>query len=526
MIYTPFYKKPHFFLVILIALFVGIYYPHAFILNEDVKTIEAFGIDEGLMIESALQHINTYNLQVGYMSKFYGWSYFFVNYICLKPLFLVAQIFHVALSNSFSIFLIRNIFFLIGLSSCCALFILLKKIFQHNLLAFLGTLLYIIPGIKPGLFIEIKPEITGLLFFFCSQIALIDYIRSKKTKKSNLYYFGIVFLTLSVLAKQSFVFLIPPTVFLFYLYYTKQHSLPFFQSIFKKKFGVLITKSLLIVIGVVFLVYPHLFRHPQNFIVSQQILLQDHGKNGALVLNGTKLLLAWSNAITNNTFIKISLCFLLISTLILVSSRKKNSFSLSPFFITAFCSIPIIIFILCSNSRLFISNAYLLPLFLHFILSYLYLLFYLIKQKESIIKKFLIYLYYLIFCLAIFSNIYSLNQYISSRKNYQSSQTMEIANTILQEIPLNSKIAISDGVLIAEKNSSDYKICHWWNSCNTKEQLDAFSPNYLIFRQDTSYNNIQPHYYQNFEIYAKEHNCILLKRIGKFVIYENASHTI
>lgn len=54
-------------MVILIALFVGIYYPHAFILNEDVKTIEAFGIDEGLMIESALQHINTYNLQVGYM---------------------------------------------------------------------------------------------------------------------------------------------------------------------------------------------------------------------------------------------------------------------------------------------------------------------------------------------------------------------------------------------------------------------------------------------------------------------------
>jgi len=506
------------YLLIIVTLFFTTYFPHTLIMNENISTIEAFEVDASLMVDSVFQHLQTYNLQVGYMSKFYGWSYFFINYLILKPINLLQNIFFIN-DPSYNIFLVKVVYFLISLSSCIVLFFLLKKIFKKDIVAFIGTLLYIFPPLKTEFFTDIKPETTGLLFLFLSQIFLIKFIESKKEKMLFWYLLGITSLTLSALAKQSFIFLIPPTILSYYLYYVQKNQLNFWRNIFTKKTFLVILFSLFVVAVITFIVYPHLFRHPDNFINAQKLLLNDHSGNGPLVLKGIELFKAWKNAIWNNQFLKMIIFSYPIAIIISLLNKKLI---LRKFFIVNFLLLPILIFIVCKNSGLFVVPNYIAPFLSLFLIILLLPFSIVLNIKHIFIKYILIIFYAFLFLTFILTQLFSTHTYLENRKNYKQSDVYQVYNYISKEIPKGSKLAVSQDVLVPknEDGSIAYPVCTWWQNCGLKPHLDDFKPDYLIFINNTIHNGIQPKYYLNYTDYIKDHHFQLQTTIEKFVIYK------
>jgi len=505
------------YLLVLVIVFFTLYFPQTLIMNESVETIAAFETDASLMVDSVFQHLKTYNMQTGYMSKFYGWSYFFINYLILKPIIFLENIFNIN-NISFNIFLIKIIYFLISLSSCIVLFFLLKKIFKKNIISFIGSLLYILALLKTEFFTDIKPETTGLLFLFLAQIFLINFIEDKKEKMLFWYLLGISSLTLSVLAKQPFVFLVFPTIIIFYWYYIEKEKMNFFRNFFTKKTFLIILLSIFTVTIITFIVYPHLFRHPINFINIQKILLKDHGSKGSLVLKGTILFKAWITTIWNTPFLKIVIFSYPIAIIIAFLNKK---YILRKFFIINFLSLPILIFLVCKNAGLFINPNYLAPFLSIFIILLLLPFSVILTIKNKIIKFILIIFYIYLFSLLFFYQIFNINTKLSNRKEYKQSDVFQVSNYISKEISTNSKLAVSEGVLIPNNNNeSIYESCHWWQNCGLKLYLDNFKPDYFIFIKNTSYNGIQPEYYSNYINYIKDHNFQIQTIIGRFVVYK------
>jgi hypothetical protein len=68
-------------LVFILLLFTILYLPHAFILVDDLGLIIAYEYDPGSHISAIEQLLTSYNnLHAGYHSKFYGWTYFSINF--------------------------------------------------------------------------------------------------------------------------------------------------------------------------------------------------------------------------------------------------------------------------------------------------------------------------------------------------------------------------------------------------------------------------------------------------------------
>lgn len=504
-------------LLIIILSFFSIYFPQTFIMNESVETIAAFEIDASLMVDSVFQHLKTYNLQLGYMSRFYGWSYFFINYVILKPINIWQNVFNIN-NISFNIFLVKIIYFLISLSSCVALFVLLKKIFNKNIIAFIGTFLYLLSPLKSEFFTDIKPETTGLLFLFLAQVFLINFIQNKKEKMLFWYFLGIIFLTLSILSKQSFVFLVFPTIITLYWYYIEKNKLKFWRNVFTKKTFFIILFSIITVTITTFIIYPHLFRHPINFINTQKILMKDHGSSGTLVLRGFDLFNAWKTAIWSVPFLRIIIFSYPIAILIAFFNKKSP---LRKLLLTNLLSLPLLIFIICKNSGLFILPNYLAPLFSLFLIILFLPLSIIFEIKNKFLKYSLFIFYTYLFLLLISFQFFNVNAKLENRKNYKQSEIMQVSNYISEKIPKGSKLAISEGVLVPKENNEfQYPTCHWWQNCGLKLYLDEFEPEYFIFIKDTIYNGIQPEFYLNYVNYTKDHNFQFQTSIGKFLIYK------
>lgn len=110
---------------------------------------------------------------------------------------------------------------------------------------------------------------------------------------------------------------------------------------------------------------------------------------------------------------------------------------------------------------------------------------------------------------------------MNTRLNYKNSEVIKLSDYILNNIPKNSKLAISQGVLIPKTSNQDlYNSCHWWKNCGLLTQLKDFAPDYLIFIDNINYNGVKPINYLNFIEYIRENNFQFMASIGQFSIYK------
>ena len=256
----------------LILLFAFLYLPHAFVVVDDISLVRAYEVDPGSIvdsIESLYQPSHFYNMNVSYHSRFYGWTYYWINLILAAPGYILMKL---GVLKGYYLFLvlIRLVLFLIGLASVLAFFEVTRQFLKHELFSFLAGLLYITSPAIARFFYFIHPETTGLLFLFLGILCLQKF-HQHVARDLRWYVFGLLSLVLSVLSKHGFFFIALPVLFLYLYIYCHHHQISPFRFIFSRKFGVALLASSLLAALMFFVINPFaflqpLYQVPKNFM--------------------------------------------------------------------------------------------------------------------------------------------------------------------------------------------------------------------------------------------------------------------
>src|SRR5215213_3547396 len=193
--------------IVLIVLFTILFLPHVFVAVEDISLLRAYEVDPGSIvasIESLYQRPSFYNMNAPYHSRFYGWTYYWINFILVAPVYILTTL---RLLQGYYFFLvsIRLVLFLLGLASLLAFSEVAKRFLKHDLLAFAAGLLYIASPAVSKFFYFIHSETTGLLFLFLGILCLHKF-HEQAARDFRWYTLGLLFLTLSILSKHIFLF--------------------------------------------------------------------------------------------------------------------------------------------------------------------------------------------------------------------------------------------------------------------------------------------------------------------------------
>jgi len=462
-----------YFKLFIIIIFSLLYFPHSLILNEDLNLFMSLEIDPGSLLVSikGLFKSPYYNMYNSYHSSQYGWTWLAINFFLILPvkiLFYLLNINNEILINYFA----KIIFYFINLISVLILFRLNIKILKYNniLLALTITSLYIVNNFY-GLFYYLKPETTGILFFFLSIIFLIDY--NQKSKK-NFFYLSFCCLFLSVLTKQLFLFnAIIFSFFLFYLYLIKNNLNFYSNNLTKIIFNQFIKITILFLL-IFFLVNPYAFIHPIALFKGQYILSTVFSSE----ISYSESIFQWIKVYSSTLYLLIPFSVNILCLIAYFFLKKKNKFYFA-FIIALFaCTIITLLLIPTVNKKSFL-NTYLVGLLP---ISFLQVVFFikLVLGYKNLIKKIILNTFFLLFFITLFFNGYSLIQSSKNRFDYKSSVQYHLFEYAKKNFYLVDKIVVdhNSGSIPEFLNKNT---CHYWRECNTYEAILNFGPDYVIF---------------------------------------------
>lgn len=471
------YFKTNPYRIVLVIIFSVLYLPHAFILISDLNLISAYEVDPGSMI-AALEGLFTkpiYNMMNGYHSRYYGWTYFSINFFLLLPLQLVAAVFKIK-SKVFLYFSIKVIFFIIGLISSLLLFEINNFVSnsKNRFVSFLITILYVVSPLS-YFFFFIHPETTGGLFFFAAIICLINCFKNFSLR---LYYCGIVFLVLSTLSKQIFFFTSLPLIFCFLYSFYKHTNLKFFSLLKTKEFLRVGAKTLALPILVLFIVHPYSIISFQDFLKYQGELSTSFTKN--ISVGFTDSLINWFTLIKGDPVM-----FLLFSLTPVVFVASIYSFvkktSQRDLFYAVLCSSALLVLLIVAHgNRLVYLPHYLFPIYLILILN-LQIFVNLLTTNISSDPRFIrnVFRLSIVFLIAVIAyDSYQIIPGLYSRLNYKNSSAY--ISYIYIKNNLTEKDRVAHDQLITIPVELNQISCHFWRGCGT-DYIEEFNPNYVIF---------------------------------------------
>lgn len=496
--------------IVALFLYVTLYFPHIFILNEDVNLLLSYEVDPGSIFYAIedLFRAPYYNMMNGYHSRYYGWSYLSINFVLLAPIKIWSTVFSIK-PIVLNLLVVKLILFLIGflviyhgsklveiLSKGCV-----EQYFFKVLVVLLPTYFYY----------YIHPETTGILFILISYLLLHSFLNTNNVKY---LYWGFSSLVVASLSKQ--VFVVPSGVVLI-AYLVAYHrvglqnmvkSLPFYGN------------ALLIIMGTAFVIHPYAFIQFHTFIEHQQYL--------AISLTGQDALSFFASfsqwfIVVKDSFggyfyiiglITSPIIFLYYSHLLCKNFNFKNLF-----FITNSAAIVISFLFLAYGNRISFLTHY---LFIIYFLSTINLLaiyelpIFKIPTRAGMVLRYLSCYFIGILCIYLLSIdvIQSIN-----RLSYKNSAAYVSYNYIRKNI--KSEDVVLHDFTIAVPTALSHTSCHFWRECATIDGIVAKNPNYVIYNKNMS-NKINPDKFEMMFKFIKENN---FKLVAEIPFYENISNS-
>jgi hypothetical protein len=490
-------------LLFLLFLFSAFYLPHAFILLEDIGLIGAYENDPGSHIEAMQTLLRSYNMHAGYHSKFYGWTYFSLNFFLLLPIKIFLLTFAIE-SKFFLYFAIRFILFVIGLASLAAFHQLVKKLFKNEFLALLAALFYIFSPVGFKFFYFIHPETTGSLFIFLAMLVLLEFIKEPSRK---LYLLGLIFLVLASLSKQIFFFIALPILFLFFHFYCVSSRKKYFEFIASKEFVEKLSKTAAIAVLTLFVIHPNAILELPEFL-QYQTQQREVFINGPYAITIEESFGKWLDLclkIPLLNFFFITSPFILFIGLRSYFCDKKSQYLLAVFN-TVFAWI--ILLLIAAFNRLLIESQYLQPVYPFFILNFLVVCNFV--QKNYCRKIANIFLaYFIILTLAL--NICQVVPQVITRFFYKKSAAYQSYEYVKQNLTPNDRLAFDHHVALPQNMRNIG--CHYWQGCGTN-QIEEFQPNYVMLNELYSVNG-KPHLEnERLKKYVKDHHLSLERKLS------------
>lgn len=469
--------------IILICIFTVLFFPHVFVVVKPMDLAMAYEVDPGSIIGSILSlYQNPYNMNMGYHSSFYGWTYYAINFFLLAPIYAAQKLKIVSDDYFFFLAGLRFIFFMIGLSSILVYFEVAKRIFKQTFLSFIAVLLLIAANSVSTYFYFLHPESTGLLFLFLGILCLLRF-NDGAGEDYRWYTYGLLCLVLSALSKQIFFVTALPVIFLFYYLYCYHHTISILKFATSRQFARMLLWTIFISIFVFFTINPFAFFQPKLFISNQTMVVSNQMFHTNLsFMEGVRL---WLETIKTMPIIFISLIlfpFTLLGVMIFGFDQKIGGI----FYIVNILGCFLFIIIFTISSRFIISATYFAPIYPFFVLNFLSTPLYIIRKWNVTALKFLISIplaYFLFFLLVTdFSQSIRVNY---ARLMYKDSLIYEVYGFIEERIPDGARITYDQ--FVALPSNKELIGCHYWSKCST-DYIEDFQPDYVIFNEDFTFN--------------------------------------
>ena len=494
------------FRIILIVLYTILFLPHAFVIVKDLGLITAYEVDPGSIVQSILSLFqNSYNMNAAYHSKYYGWTYYSINYFLLIPIQL-AKVLKIVTDDYYFFVGIRFILFMIGLASVLAYFEVVKRTLKHTFLSFAAALLYIASPLVSKFFYFLHPETTGMLFLFLGILCVLRY-NEGQAEDYRWYTFGLLTLVLSVLSKHVFLFTAIPVIFLFIYFYCHHNNKSVFSFLISKQFAKALLATIAFSVLIFFLINPFAFFQPQLFIKNQINFFSGHTHSS---LTSGEALGKWLEIIKAFPVIFISLILsplTLLGAAILGRDQKKGR----TLYIVNIIGSIFFVTIISVSSRLIILEGYLAPIYPFFIINLISIPLYIFRKSNVGFIRFsvILSLIYVLFFLLVGGFSVSIPA-AYTRLMYKDSIAYKSYSYIEEKIPSGSKIAYDQFVAIP----SDKGIieCHYWRGCGT-DYIEEFQPDYVIFSETWKFNEETTPQTMRLQKYVNDHHFILIDTI-------------
>ncbi len=420
-----------------------------------------------------------YNMNDQYHSQYYGWTYFFVNFIVLS----VGKLLGLSDDTTVNI-LIRTVHFIIGGALVSAMY-KISRIFFKSVVSLLLVLAFMFTPVTTHFLMTIHPETLGLLCQLLGAYYLIRVYQADCFPWKHLY-FAVFYFSLSALCKQSF-FIVSVTgacAFFFVYYSSKNNGKQFFTADNMKK---LVKKTLGIFLLTFFIVHPYAFFEPGHFLDSQLDIKNEHASKAF-----SAVFLPWLSEISGTFIVIVNLVLL-----VLLSVMRRVALAYKVSVVLSCCLVMVLIY----NARLWITSYYLFPVYgLLFFNSFYFL------SKYIYNKRIFYYVFNFGICFLVFTNLISATLEAHSRFLFDGKDTRNQAWEYILNLKNDVRIAYSP--TIAVPNPQKANGCHAWQGCSGYEELETYNPDYII---------IVPQYeYFKKEEYLKFIKDKKFKNISKF----------
>ena len=456
---------------ILVIAYSILFLSTVFVNIEDVAFMK---VDPASITESiyALFEPPYYNMLDSYHSRYYGWTYFFINFIALAPLKLFGALDNPLVAN----FSIRLILFLIGLSVVVVFYFLLYKVTKNRFVSFLAAVLLMTTPAVSHFWYTIHPESTGILFFLFGLMYFLKY-REDRTRGS--YYKCMIFLMLSSLAKQPFFIMSLFVVAYLYFDYCRHACGEIGRCIKTKEFRSLILKTVALAFVVLVIIHPYAILKPAEFLMYQVRVVDKHtGEIGFFEALGN-----WSVPIFREPVIVAHITLMLALFTLAAMKRRVPGILLY-----SVVSANLVLLIFMAAGRYFFSITYMGPLYPVFILNLAFAVLYFLgeiagwKGKYAANFVFAALVAYPLASAATLSignvlDISLMSENTAKRKSWDFVKTL----------PVDAKLVYDPTVALPPEYRKN--ACHIWRRCRKKEFLESYSPDYFVISPDYAYMN-------------------------------------
>ena len=503
--------------IILIIIFTVLFLPHVFVVVKDINFVTAYEVDPGSVIRSIIRLYDiTYNMNETSHARYYGWTYFSINFFLLIPVYALTAL-KIIPTDYYFFVSIRYIFFLIGLASVLAFFEVAKRTLKHNFLSFIAAMLYIASPITFRFFYFLHPETTGLLFLFLS-ILCLTHFNEGKAEDYRWYTFGLFSLVLSTLSKHVFLITALPVLFLYVYFYCHHHKKSIFRFLVSKQFAMVLLASIGFSILIFFIINPYAFIKPERFLTNQRNLFFSHAGAGS-PLTRLEAIKAWINIIKSIPIIYltiISLPFTILGAVIFGRDQETGKM----LYIVNILTSVLFITIMSITSRFIIYNAYFAPIYPFFILNLISVPLYIIrkwnaKRPIKLLSQLALICFLFVVLVGDFSDSIPMGY---ARFMYQDSVIYKAYKYIEENIPNGSKVSYD--AYVAIPSGKEITACLFWDKC--AEDIEEFQPDFVLFYEEYTFNGEYPAT-ERLNNYVNDHHYVLIDIIETVSVWKKPS---
>ncbi|MDX2095212.1 MAG: hypothetical protein SFW64_04655 [Alphaproteobacteria bacterium] len=490
---------------LLVAIFTALYLPHAFVVIEDVGLISGYESDPGSHVHAIEDLLRSYNMHEGYHSKFYGWTFFAINFFLLQPIHLFGLI--AGSESKFALYFgIRLILFIIGLGSMAAFYVLLRRLFAGVFLPFVGVMLYITSPACYTFFYTIHPESTGLLFLLLGVLALLGFMA--KPSDHRAYIVGLAALVLAALSKQIYFFTALPVLFLFFHYYCVSTNMTYRARILTREFRRIFCSTAALAFGILFFIHPFAILQPDQFIKYQQVL--GGFVVGEYAQSFDKTLPQWMAVFRGLPLLMLSA--LLVPCAVLVALRRyaARREAAALLVLVNGLGVAAILALVVVLNRLFITPGYLQPIYPFLIINLLAVVAFAGTLRARWLRASARVAFAYLAILSLGWNLYTMVPRLIDRLEYKDSVAYMSYDYIQKTLTKDDKLAFDH--FVAAPSGLKERGCHYWTGCGT-DHIEEFAPNYVMFNEQYEVNGKPFKETQRLAQYVREHH---LHRVAQF----------